>query len=46
MDTPAEAVVQVGQLDNANTAEDARTKFADWQCEALYGRTISGRQPS
>ncbi|MBW9054879.1 hypothetical protein [Rhizobium mesosinicum] len=41
------AVVQVEQLDNANSAKDRQTKFGDWSREALHGKdgflTLTGR---
>lgn len=47
MGTLGDAVVQVEQLDNANSAKDAQTNFADWQRGALYGKdgflTLTGR---
>jgi hypothetical protein len=47
MGTLGEAVVQVEQLDNANAAKDADTKFGDWMRGATYGKdgylTLTGR---
>lgn len=47
MGTLGDAVVQVEQLDNANSAKDAQTNFANWQRGALYGKdgflTLTGR---
>ncbi|WP_416063933.1 hypothetical protein ACK9YZ_11870 [Rhizobium sp. ZK1] len=47
MGTLGDAVVQVEQLDNANSAKDRQTKFGDWSREALHGKdgflTLTGR---
>ncbi|MBB3590608.1 hypothetical protein FHX08_000952 [Rhizobium sp. BK529] len=47
MGTLGDAVVKVEELDNANAAKDAQTKFDDWQREGLYGKsgflTLTGR---
>lgn len=45
--TLGDAAVQVEELDNANAAKDADTKFGNWAREATYGKggylTLTGR---
>lgn len=37
LETASDAMVRVLELDDANSAKDAGTRYADWQRNALYG---------